>query len=351
MPMPVQWPRYGNVVKCANDLLDGAARIHPLFCRAPQRSGSRRLIRKHLQQPRVKIPNLLADPMKVRRHRRLVARIGKVVPQIGHCAMAAAAVAYPAGVAPVPSAVVAPVIGMDGGSPVVLVPGPGAALVPVIAAAPGIVVVVPLQAAPGATSAVPVSGSAPAAFGVAPPVPITGAVSGGASATGGLTVAMLTSPGGSSGPGTSMLSPGAPSEAPLVKKKLRSQKAEKLLVRYRPLLDSLTEVQVRLRGCAVVRSDSDLQHDHYAAWQVAALRSEFMAHARTTPGLLTAKELRPLLRSLGDEPSSTALAALINMVDADGNSLIDFEEFVSILATRMTHTHSAEELVRAFQVR
>ena len=51
-------------------------------------------------------------------------------------------------------------------------------------------------------------------------------------------------------------------------------------------------------------------------------------------GFITAKELGPLLRSLGDTPRTTELQELIALVDADGNAVIDFQEFLVLVAIR-----------------
>lgn len=44
------------------------------------------------------------------------------------------------------------------------------------------------------------------------------------------------------------------------------------------------------------------------------------------------------MRSLGQTPSREELASMIKEVDTDGNGEIDFEEFLDMMATKMSST-------------
>ena len=48
-------------------------------------------------------------------------------------------------------------------------------------------------------------------------------------------------------------------------------------------------------------------------------------------GIISSKQLRTLLRSLGHNPSDTELRELINQVDMDENGKIDFNEFIIMI--------------------
>lgn len=69
-----------------------------------------------------------------------------------------------------------------------------------------------------------------------------------------------------------------------------------------------------------------------------------------TTGRITAKELATVMRTLGQNPSEGELVDMISEVDADGSGTIDFPEFLNLMALKMKHKDSAEQLKEAFKV-
>jgi len=67
-------------------------------------------------------------------------------------------------------------------------------------------------------------------------------------------------------------------------------------------------------------------------------------------GYITTKELGALIRSLGENPTEGEVAEMINEVDADKNGLLEFHEFIRIMAKRMTWESMAFEISEAFRV-
>jgi calmodulin len=67
-------------------------------------------------------------------------------------------------------------------------------------------------------------------------------------------------------------------------------------------------------------------------------------------GQITTKELGTVMRSLGQNPSESELADMINEVDADNDGTIDFPEFLTMMARKMKDTDSEEEIREAFKV-
>lgn len=57
-----------------------------------------------------------------------------------------------------------------------------------------------------------------------------------------------------------------------------------------------------------------------------------------------------LLQYLGDHPSSKELQELIILVDADGNGVIDFDEFMTLVVMRSRHAHTEAQVIEAFKV-
>lgn len=69
--------------------------------------------------------------------------------------------------------------------------------------------------------------------------------------------------------------------------------------------------------------------------QIAELREIFRSFDRNNDGSLTQLELGSLLRSLGLTPSTEQLDALIHKADTNNNGLIEFSEFVGLVAPEL----------------
>ncbi|KAJ4951295.1 hypothetical protein NE237_028127 [Protea cynaroides] len=66
--------------------------------------------------------------------------------------------------------------------------------------------------------------------------------------------------------------------------------------------------------------------------QIAELREIFRTFDRNNDGSLTQLELGSLLRSLGLKPSQEQVEALIQQADKNSNGLVEFSEFVALVA-------------------
>lgn len=56
------------------------------------------------------------------------------------------------------------------------------------------------------------------------------------------------------------------------------------------------------------------------------------------------------MRSLGHNPSRRELQDLIDEADVDGNGVVDFHEFLDMMARNMRSSDSEEEIWEAFKV-
>ena len=81
------------------------------------------------------------------------------------------------------------------------------------------------------------------------------------------------------------------------------------------------------------------------------LRIAFSLFDKDGDGTITTKELGTVMRSMGQMPTEKELLDMINEVDSDGNGFIDFQEFLTLVARKMSaETESEEEMMHAFKV-
>ncbi|CAL0312892.1 unnamed protein product [Lupinus luteus] len=82
--------------------------------------------------------------------------------------------------------------------------------------------------------------------------------------------------------------------------------------------------------------------------QIAELREIFRSFDRNNDGSLTQLELSSLLRSLGLKPSPEQLEIFIQKADRNNNGLVEFSEFVALVAPELLPAKSpyTEEQLR-----
>ena len=90
--------------------------------------------------------------------------------------------------------------------------------------------------------------------------------------------------------------------------------------------------------------------DKLTVEQTAEFKETFSLFDKDGDGILTAKKLGTVMRSLGQNPTEVELQDMIDEVNVDGNGTIDFPEFSSLMTRKMKDTDTEEELVEAFKV-
>lgn len=70
----------------------------------------------------------------------------------------------------------------------------------------------------------------------------------------------------------------------------------------------------------------------------------------SSDGSISVAELGTVMRNMGQNPTDGELQQMISEVDADGNGLIDFAEFVTLMARKMNNADKDAEIREAFSV-
>lgn len=76
----------------------------------------------------------------------------------------------------------------------------------------------------------------------------------------------------------------------------------------------------------------------------------YLSRGFALQGTITTKELGVVMRSLGQSPTEAELQDMITEVDLNKDGIIDFKEFLNLMAKKMKETDSEEELRDAFKV-
>lgn len=85
--------------------------------------------------------------------------------------------------------------------------------------------------------------------------------------------------------------------------------------------------------------------------QIEKFTEAFSLIDKDSDGIILAKELGTLLRSLGQNPTEVELQDMINGVDNDGKGTIDLPSFLCLVAGfHNYHDNTEDELIEAFKV-
>ncbi|EGG02963.1 uncharacterized protein MELLADRAFT_109742 [Melampsora larici-populina 98AG31] len=90
--------------------------------------------------------------------------------------------------------------------------------------------------------------------------------------------------------------------------------------------------------------------DQLTEEQISEFKEAFSHFDKDGDGTITAKELGTVMRNLGQNPTEAEIIEMINDVDADGDGLIDFPEYLIMMARQMKDPNSEDDIRHAFQV-
>ncbi|BAM41544.1 centrin [Theileria orientalis strain Shintoku] len=67
-------------------------------------------------------------------------------------------------------------------------------------------------------------------------------------------------------------------------------------------------------------------------------------------GRIDAKELKVVMKALGFDPTKEDIRSLMNMADKDGSGTISYEDYFSLMSTKLLERDPLEEMTKAFQL-
>lgn len=86
--------------------------------------------------------------------------------------------------------------------------------------------------------------------------------------------------------------------------------------------------------------------------QIAECKETFKIFDRNNDGNISTTELGKIIRILRQNPTESEMQDMINEIDADGNGVIDFDEFLTLMGRIMKSSDQCddEEFQEAFRV-
>ena len=78
--------------------------------------------------------------------------------------------------------------------------------------------------------------------------------------------------------------------------------------------------------------------------QIDEFKEAFTVFDKDGDGTITDKELGTVMRSLEQNPTEAELQEMISEVDSDGNGILGFPEFLTLMARKMKDTDVEEEI-------
>ncbi|KAF9506047.1 hypothetical protein BS47DRAFT_1353370 [Hydnum rufescens UP504] len=90
--------------------------------------------------------------------------------------------------------------------------------------------------------------------------------------------------------------------------------------------------------------------DQLTEEQISEFKEAFSLFDINGDGMITTHELGIVMRSLGQNPTEAELQDMVNEVDADENGMLDFPEFLTMMARTMRDADSEDEIKKAFKV-
>ncbi|CAF3736778.1 unnamed protein product [Rotaria sp. Silwood1] len=93
-----------------------------------------------------------------------------------------------------------------------------------------------------------------------------------------------------------------------------------------------------------------ISRDSFLVYDLKRLENFTDEQIQDSDGAISPKVLGNVMRTLGQNPTEDELKGLINEFDCEGKGLIDFDEFLQMMAKRANEYSEEDELREAFRV-
>ena len=84
--------------------------------------------------------------------------------------------------------------------------------------------------------------------------------------------------------------------------------------------------------------------------QKTDVREAFNLFDTSGSGVIDTKDLKVAMRALGFEPRKEEIKKMVAEVDKDNSGQLSFENFLSLMATKMAEKDTKEEILKAFKL-
>lgn len=84
--------------------------------------------------------------------------------------------------------------------------------------------------------------------------------------------------------------------------------------------------------------------------QKSGIKEAFDLFDSDGSGKIDTKDLKIVLRSLGQEQTKEEIERIITVIDPDGQGHVPFEKFLKLMLTKIEEKHTAEEVLKAFHL-
>lgn len=87
-----------------------------------------------------------------------------------------------------------------------------------------------------------------------------------------------------------------------------------------------------------------------AQLQTMEFKQAFEEFDKDRSGTISTKELLPVMRSMGQNPTEDEVLSLVIEYDVNGNGKLDFDEFMEMMRKQAEHQDNSAELREAFKI-
>merc|ERR1711953_3428 len=103
-------------------------------------------------------------------------------------------------------------------------------------------------------------------------------------------------------------------------------------------------------GSNEVRSDWIRMYQEVLSIEQIGIYQDAFSQFCNAEGSCTSAQVGPILRTFGQNPAEAEIQDMVNQVDKDGSGMIDFPEFLMMMANKADYENAEDQIREAFQV-